>query len=97
MIKFKKLLSFPLYLAIIILDFIKAVLLFLDLKNGNYISIDENRPCDILCPGGDCCDNKAQCTCGTTTGHYTCICQKGYYGSGLRNSCLRKYISLKKI
>ncbi|XP_023311460.1 sushi, von Willebrand factor type A, EGF and pentraxin domain-containing protein 1-like [Anoplophora glabripennis] len=60
-----------------------------DLRNGEYIPIGENQPCNILCSESDCCDSKALCTCGTTTGHYACICQKGYYGSGLKNSCIQ--------
>ncbi|CAH1159654.1 unnamed protein product [Phaedon cochleariae] len=61
--------------------------LHVDLKSGDYIPLGFNKPCDILCEEGDCCDQKALCTCGTTTGHYSCICQPGYYGSGLKNNC----------
>ncbi|KAJ8940400.1 hypothetical protein NQ318_009329 [Aromia moschata] len=62
--------------------------LHVDLKSGEYIPIGFNKPCDVLCEEGNCCDSNALCTCGTTTGHYSCLCQPGYYGSGLRNSCL---------
>nr|XP_023016002.1 sushi, von Willebrand factor type A, EGF and pentraxin domain-containing protein 1-like [Leptinotarsa decemlineata] len=61
--------------------------LHVDLKSGEYIPLGFNKPCDILCDGGDCCDDIALCTCGSTTGHYSCVCQPGYYGSGLRNNC----------
>jgi uncharacterized protein YegL len=62
--------------------------LHVDLKSGDYIPLGINSPCAGLCEDGDCCDKNALCTCGTTTGHYSCICQPGYYGSGFRNSCL---------
>ncbi|GFX48363.1 sushi, von Willebrand factor type A, EGF and pentraxin domain-containing protein 1 [Trichonephila clavipes] len=29
----------------------------------------------------------AQCTCGTTNGHYACLCRKGFYGTGLKGDC----------
>lgn len=61
-----------------------------DLKSGDYIPLGINSPCSSLCASGDCCDKNALCTCGTTTGHYSCICQLGYYGSGFQNSCSRK-------
>nr|XP_042895666.1 sushi, von Willebrand factor type A, EGF and pentraxin domain-containing protein 1 isoform X2 [Parasteatoda tepidariorum] len=58
-----------------------------DLQTGSYLD-QEASACNKLCPeSGDCCDEKAQCTCGTTNGHYACICQKGYYGTGLRGDC----------
>lgn len=47
-----------------------------------------NQPCDLLCEEGDCCDQKAICSCGTSTGHYSCVCEPGYYGTGLKGSCL---------
>ncbi|XP_060530297.1 sushi, von Willebrand factor type A, EGF and pentraxin domain-containing protein 1-like isoform X2 [Cylas formicarius] len=62
--------------------------LHVDLSTGNYIPLGVNGPCDKLCEGGDCCDERAVCTCGTTTGHYSCVCQSGFYGSGLKNDCL---------
>ncbi|XP_076273096.1 sushi, von Willebrand factor type A, EGF and pentraxin domain-containing protein 1-like isoform X1 [Rhynchophorus ferrugineus] len=62
--------------------------LHVDLSAGDYIPLGFSTPCDKLCDGGDCCDEKALCSCGTTTGHYSCICQPGYYGNGLRNNCL---------
>lgn len=34
-----------------------------------------------------CCDKIAECNCGITTGHYTCLCPLGYFGSGLKGSC----------
>ncbi|XP_061566532.1 sushi, von Willebrand factor type A, EGF and pentraxin domain-containing protein 1 isoform X1 [Cololabis saira] len=35
----------------------------------------------------DCCDVMASCKCGTHTGQYDCICEKGYYGNGLQHEC----------
>ncbi|XP_063994064.1 sushi, von Willebrand factor type A, EGF and pentraxin domain-containing protein 1-like [Diachasmimorpha longicaudata] len=34
-----------------------------------------------------CCDDLAECACGTSSGHYSCLCPSGYYGSGLRGNC----------
>ncbi|KAL3266100.1 hypothetical protein HHI36_010286 [Cryptolaemus montrouzieri] len=59
--------------------------LHVDLKVGDYIPLGINSPCDSLCKEGDCCDQNALCTCGTSTGHYSCICPAGYYGSGLKD------------
>ncbi|XP_015834822.1 sushi, von Willebrand factor type A, EGF and pentraxin domain-containing protein 1 isoform X1 [Tribolium castaneum] len=61
--------------------------LHVDLKSGEYIPLGINSPCANLCDDGDCCDKNALCTCGTTTGHYSCMCKLGYYGTGLKNSC----------
>ncbi|XP_017779989.1 PREDICTED: sushi, von Willebrand factor type A, EGF and pentraxin domain-containing protein 1-like [Nicrophorus vespilloides] len=61
--------------------------LHVDLQSGDYIPLGSNQPCDKLCPEKNCCDNQALCTCGTTTGHYACLCRPGYYGSGLQNGC----------
>ncbi|XP_045479696.1 sushi, von Willebrand factor type A, EGF and pentraxin domain-containing protein 1-like [Harmonia axyridis] len=58
--------------------------LHVDLKVGDYIPLGINSPCDNLCKGGDCCHKDAVCTCGTSTGHYSCVCPAGYYGSGLK-------------
>ncbi|XP_050300407.1 sushi, von Willebrand factor type A, EGF and pentraxin domain-containing protein 1-like [Anthonomus grandis grandis] len=63
--------------------------LHVDLSDGDYIPLGVNQPCNKLCEEGeDCCDQNAQCSCGTTTGHYSCTCQPGYYGSGLKNDCM---------
>ncbi|KAK4887668.1 hypothetical protein RN001_003939 [Aquatica leii] len=61
--------------------------LHVDVKDGDYLPLGTNGPCHKLCDRGNCCDKNAVCTCGTSTGHYTCLCNPGYYGSGLRNSC----------
>lgn len=37
-----------------------------------------------------CCDANADCTCSTISGHYSCVCKPGYYGSGFLDSCQRK-------
>ncbi|GJQ65520.1 hypothetical protein Trydic_g7621 [Trypoxylus dichotomus] len=62
--------------------------LHVDLQTGEYVPLGTTTPCDFLCKEGNCCDKKAHCSCGTSTGHYSCICQPGYYGSGLVNDCL---------
>ncbi|XP_069375236.1 sushi, von Willebrand factor type A, EGF and pentraxin domain-containing protein 1 isoform X3 [Paralichthys olivaceus] len=58
-----------------------------DLPTGGYIQEDLSR-CSSLCEAGrDCCDVMASCKCGTHTGQYDCICEKGYYGKGLQHEC----------
>ncbi|KAM4536515.1 sushi, von Willebrand factor type A, EGF and pentraxin domain-containing protein 1 [Odontesthes bonariensis] len=58
-----------------------------DLPTGSYIQDDLSR-CSALCEAGrDCCDLMASCKCGTHTGQYDCICEKGYYGKGLQHEC----------
>ncbi|XP_017288668.1 sushi, von Willebrand factor type A, EGF and pentraxin domain-containing protein 1 isoform X3 [Kryptolebias marmoratus] len=58
-----------------------------DLPTGSYIQDDLSR-CSSLCEAGkDCCDVMASCKCGTHTGQYDCICEKGYYGKGLKHEC----------
>ncbi|XP_034532135.1 sushi, von Willebrand factor type A, EGF and pentraxin domain-containing protein 1 isoform X3 [Notolabrus celidotus] len=58
-----------------------------DLPTGDYIQEDLSR-CSSLCDAGrDCCDLMASCKCGTHTGQYDCICEKGYYGKGLQHEC----------
>ncbi|GFR11206.1 sushi, von Willebrand factor type A, EGF and pentraxin domain-containing protein 1 [Trichonephila clavata] len=58
-----------------------------DLHIGSYLD-QTPESCNSLCPAGtDCCDEMAQCTCGTTNGHYACLCRKGFYGTGLKGDC----------
>lgn len=58
-----------------------------DLPTGSYIQEDLSH-CSSLCEAGsDCCDLMASCKCGTHTGQYDCICEKGYYGKGLQHEC----------
>ncbi|KAM4808468.1 sushi, von Willebrand factor type A, EGF and pentraxin domain-containing protein 1 [Rhinophrynus dorsalis] len=58
-----------------------------DLPSGSYIQEDISH-CSYLCEAGkDCCDVMASCKCGTHTGQYECICEKGYYGRGLQHEC----------
>ncbi|TNN71997.1 Sushi, von Willebrand factor type A, EGF and pentraxin domain-containing protein 1 [Liparis tanakae] len=58
-----------------------------DLPTGGYIQEALAR-CSSLCDAGrDCCDVMASCKCGTHTGQYDCICEKGYYGKGLQHEC----------
>lgn len=39
----------------------------------------------------------AICTCGTTSGHYKCMCNTGYYGSGLIKECHCEYEKRNKL
>ncbi|XP_016103447.1 sushi, von Willebrand factor type A, EGF and pentraxin domain-containing protein 1-like [Sinocyclocheilus grahami] len=58
-----------------------------DLPTGSYIQEDLAQ-CSSLCEEGkDCCDIMASCKCGTHTGQYDCVCEKGYYGKGLQHEC----------
>ncbi|MEE6459030.1 hypothetical protein FKM82_000515 [Ascaphus truei] len=58
-----------------------------DLPSGSYIQEDISH-CSYLCEAGiDCCDVMASCKCGTHTGQYECICEKGHYGKGLQDEC----------
>nr|XP_006816609.1 PREDICTED: sushi, von Willebrand factor type A, EGF and pentraxin domain-containing protein 1-like [Saccoglossus kowalevskii] len=44
--------------------------------------------CNYLCTdGNDCCDDKARCSCGTSSGTHQCACQAGYSGNGLNGQC----------
>lgn len=67
-----------------------------DLKSGSYIPLNNPQLCNELCEFDNktlsgCCNDKAQCSCGTLSGHYVCLCPPGYYGSGLiGEECLRK-------
>ncbi|XP_077904066.1 sushi, von Willebrand factor type A, EGF and pentraxin domain-containing protein 1 isoform X2 [Ictidomys tridecemlineatus] len=58
-----------------------------DLPTGSFIQEDMSH-CSYLCEAGkDCCDRMASCKCGTHTGQFECICEKGYYGKGLQYEC----------
>ncbi|XP_070794674.1 sushi, von Willebrand factor type A, EGF and pentraxin domain-containing protein 1 [Pituophis catenifer annectens] len=58
-----------------------------DLPSGSYIQ-EDIAYCSYLCEGTEnCCDTMASCKCGTHTGHFECICEKGYYGKGLQHEC----------
>ncbi|MEJ1282873.1 sushi von Willebrand factor type A EGF and pentraxin domain containing 1 [Cricetulus griseus] len=58
-----------------------------DLPSGSFIQEDMAH-CSYLCEAGkDCCDRMASCKCGTHTGQFECICEKGYYGKGLQYEC----------
>ncbi|MGH0158068.1 UNVERIFIED_CONTAM: hypothetical protein FKN15_073951 [Acipenser sinensis] len=68
-------------------DFAVAATILEDLPSGNYIQEDVSR-CSYLCEAGqDCCDVMASCKCGTHTGQYDCVCERGYYGKGLQHEC----------
>lgn len=82
------------YFEIRLRDTVKVIVLFCyldfmisDLQIGSYLDL-EAESCNRLCTAGsDCCDEKAQCTCGTTSGHYACLCRQGFYGTGLKGDC----------
>ncbi|XP_065089093.1 sushi, von Willebrand factor type A, EGF and pentraxin domain-containing protein 1-like [Ochlerotatus camptorhynchus] len=66
-----------------------------DYKSGENIGVNTTL-CDVLClddpdfiydGSGGCCDENATCSCSTNSGHYSCVCQPGYFGSGLRGKC----------
>ncbi|EAT33188.1 AAEL014547-PA [Aedes aegypti] len=63
-----------------------------DYKTGENIGVNSTL-CDVLCLDGQnsiddtCCDKNATCSCSTNSGHYSCMCQPGYFGSGLRGKC----------
>ncbi|XP_051576791.1 sushi, von Willebrand factor type A, EGF and pentraxin domain-containing protein 1 isoform X5 [Myxocyprinus asiaticus] len=58
-----------------------------DLPTGSYTQEDLAQ-CSSLCEEGKhCCDIMASCKCGTHTGQYDCVCERGYYGKGLQHEC----------
>lgn len=61
--------------------------LHLDYRAGPSHPVANRTLCDRLCDGTGCCDQRAACSCGTTSGHYQCTCEPGYGGSGLRGDC----------
>lgn len=64
-----------------------------DLQTGSYLPQRNRTSCDRLCKEqSDCCHSLAQCTCGTHTGHYACLCPPGHYGTGLKDDCHRKHM-----
>lgn len=61
-----------------------------DLPTGSYIQEDPAQ-CSSLCEEEkNCCDIMASCKCGTHTGQYDCVCERGYYGKGLQHECTGK-------
>lgn len=34
-----------------------------------------------------CCDENAECSCGFHSGHFSCTCKQGFYGTGLKGNC----------
>lgn len=64
-----------------------------DLQTGSYLAQRNRSACDRLCRDqSDCCHPSAECTCGTHTGHYACLCPPGHYGTGLKDDCHRNYL-----
>ncbi|XP_035375850.1 sushi, von Willebrand factor type A, EGF and pentraxin domain-containing protein 1 isoform X3 [Electrophorus electricus] len=58
-----------------------------DLPTGTYIQEDMSHCSSLCAEGRDCCDLMASCKCGTHTGQYDCVCEKGHYGKGLQHEC----------
>lgn len=63
-----------------------------DYKVGETIAVEDQKMCKMLCKENEleselCCDAHAQCSCETSSGHYMCLCEPGYFGSGLNGSC----------
>ncbi|KZS17024.1 putative Sushi [Daphnia magna] len=59
-----------------------------DLQTGSYLPQVNRSACDKLCKDqSECCHPSAECTCGTHTGHYACLCPAGHYGTGLKDDC----------
>ena len=63
-----------------------------DYKVGVVLPVSNEAFCDSLCEKNgtesSCCDINSQCACGFHSGHYSCICKPGYYGTGLiPNGC----------
>ena len=72
-----------------------------DLSSGVFLPQPDGA-CQVLCKtrkqnSTQCCDAIAQCSCGTHTGHYACICPKGHYGQGLHGECTRKWYRVFKM
>lgn len=62
-----------------------------DYKVGVILPVSNSSHCDSLCDRnitteGSCCDPNSRCACGFHSGHYNCICNAGYYGSGIKGS-----------
>ncbi|XP_071447796.1 sushi, von Willebrand factor type A, EGF and pentraxin domain-containing protein 1-like [Hetaerina americana] len=69
-----------------------------DLQTGSFLPVNATL-CNNLCTLGNytngsgdshqnhCCDIMGECACGTVSGHYSCICPPGHYGTGLINDC----------
>ncbi|CRL07619.1 CLUMA_CG020584, isoform A [Clunio marinus] len=63
-----------------------------DYKIGVILPVSNSSFCDSLCDKNEaqtsCCDVNSQCACGFHSGHYSCICNPGYYGTGISpNGC----------
>ncbi|XP_055523737.1 sushi, von Willebrand factor type A, EGF and pentraxin domain-containing protein 1-like [Wyeomyia smithii] len=66
-----------------------------DYKSGENTAVNSSL-CGVLCSDDSkylntnyvgCCDRNATCSCSTSSGHYSCVCQPGYFGLGLHGSC----------
>lgn len=63
-----------------------------DYKVGVILPVSNSSFCDSLCDKNgteaSCCDANSQCACGFHSGHYSCICNPGSYGNGIKpNGC----------
>uniref|UniRef100_A0A1B0CMR2 Sushi, von Willebrand factor type A, EGF and pentraxin domain-containing protein 1 n=2 Tax=Lutzomyia longipalpis TaxID=7200 RepID=A0A1B0CMR2_LUTLO len=64
--------------------------LHVDFRMGQQLPTNSSfcgKLCDLEDDSDSCCDENADCSCGIGSGHYSCLCKPGYYGSGLRNNC----------
>ncbi len=54
--------------------------------------LQSQESCNLLCKEhAECCDVNAKCVCNASTGTYSCVCQTGYYGNGLKGDCNGKH------
>ena len=60
-------------------------------KRRSLLLLHQNKLRDQSTTGELCCDPIAQCSCGTHTGHYACLCPRGHFGQGFVGDCTRKY------
>ncbi|XP_076359177.1 sushi, von Willebrand factor type A, EGF and pentraxin domain-containing protein 1-like [Tachypleus tridentatus] len=59
-----------------------------DIKELSWDVAKDVSLCDSFCTAkSDCCDENANCFCGTRGGRYECACGAGYFGSGHRGEC----------
>ncbi|KAL9973669.1 hypothetical protein ACROYT_G020152 [Oculina patagonica] len=56
-----------------------------DAHDKIFMAVDNSK-----CTSANGCDGNAFCACGTVSGIYQCVCNRGYYGAGLPGQCHRK-------
>ncbi|XP_064476715.1 sushi, von Willebrand factor type A, EGF and pentraxin domain-containing protein 1-like [Ornithodoros turicata] len=58
-----------------------------DMHVGAYQEL-RDQECRRLCSGlSDCCNSQGKCSCDVLSGHYTCLCPEGHYGTGFHGGC----------